>query len=289
MIAQNYDLAVAYRIYPKVSKVPPVFSDNKFKLSELCLGSFKKSLGSMKVKIWALLDNCPQEYEELFLKYFDKNDLEIIKLPGIGDRGTIKKQIHILSEQNVSEIVYFAEDDYFYLHNQFKAMVDFINLNKDVDFLSPYDNPDYYKLDLHNYSKEIKIFSNKHWRAVACTTNTFLTSREKLRKVKNVIGTFSKGTTFTKGNYDSSYWMSLTKYKVFNLFDLTKYLISGDHNFYRIAKAWYFCWRQILFGKRWKLWVPIPSIATHMESNSLAPNVDWVNLISQEVDGMNSR
>jgi hypothetical protein len=104
MTTPNYDLAVAYRIYPKVSKVPPVFSDNKFKLSELCLRSFKNSLGSLKVKIWALLDNCPPEYEELFKKYFDINDLEIVKLPGIGDRGTIKKQVHILTEQNVSEI-----------------------------------------------------------------------------------------------------------------------------------------------------------------------------------------
>jgi hypothetical protein len=182
---------------------------------------------------------------------------------------------------------YFAEDDYFYILNQFEIMVNFIRDSKDVDFLSPYDNPDYYNLDLHKYSSEIKIFGNRHWRTVSCTTNTFLTSREKLRKVKNVIGTFSKANTFTKGNYDSSWWMSLTKYKIFDLFALTKYLISGDHNFYRIAKAWYFCWRQILFGKRWKLWVPIPSIATHMESNNLAPNIDWLEIIKQDIEKVN--
>ena len=91
MTVSNYDLAVAYRIYPKVSKVPLVFGDNKFKLAELCLRSFKNSLGSLRVKIWVLLDNCPAKYEELFKKYFDINDLEIIKLPGIGNRGTFKK------------------------------------------------------------------------------------------------------------------------------------------------------------------------------------------------------
>lgn len=287
MTASNYDLAVAYRIYSKVSKVPPVFGDNKLKLAELCLRSFKNSLGSLRVKIWVLLDNCPSEYEELFKKYFDINDLEIIKLPGIGNRGTLKKQIHILSEQNVSKIVYFAEDDYFYMPNQFETMVNFIRNSKDVDFLSPYDNPDYYNLDLHRYSSKIKIFGNRHWRSVSCTTVTFLTSRENLRKVKNVIGTYSKKTTYTKGNYDSSYWMSLTKYKVFNLFALIKYLVLGDRNFFRIAKAWFFCWWQILFGKRWKLWVPTPSIATHMESNGLAPNIDWLKLMDQEIDEMN--
>jgi len=281
MSALIYDLAVAYRIYPRVSKIPPVFSDNKFKLAELCLRSFKNSLGSLRARIWILLDNCPSEYEELFKRYFDTDDLEIVRLSGIGDRATLKKQILILSEQDISEIVYFAEDDYFYVPGQFEAMVDFIRNNQDADFLSPYDNLDYYNLELHKYPNDIKIFANRHWRTVSCTTNTFLTSRRKLRRVKNVI------ETFTKGNYDSSYWMSLTKYKLFNPFTLIKHLVSRDPDFFRIAKAWFFCWKQILFGKRWKLWVPIPSIATHMENNSLAPNIDWLGLMHQEIKKMN--
>jgi hypothetical protein len=44
-----------------------------------------------------------------------------------------------------------------------------------------------------------------------------------------------------------------------------------------IGFAWLFCWRQVIFGKRWKVWVPIPGIATHMESNYLAPTFSWVN------------
>jgi hypothetical protein len=34
-------------------------------------------------------------------------------------------------------------------------------------------------------------------------------------------------------------------------------------------------WRQILFGKRYTLWIPVPSLATHMVSGLLAPYVDW--------------
>lgn len=281
MAVPEYDLAVAYRIYPGISKVPPLFGDNKFKLAELCLRSFKNSLGSLRAKIWILLDNCPSEYEELFKRYFDIDDLEIVRLSGIGDRATLRKQIHILSEQNISEIVYFAEDDYFYMPGQFGVMVDFMRDNQDVDFLSPYDNLDYYKLELHQYSNDIKVFGNRHWRTASCTTNTFLTSRRKLRTVQNVI------KTFTKGNYDSSYWMSLTKHQLFNPFTLIKYFLSRNQHFLRIAKAWFFCWRQILFGKRWRLWVPIPSIATHMESNSLAPNIDWLRLMYQDIEKMN--
>ena len=67
---RNYDVAVAYRIYPKISKKPAIFSNDKYKLGEFCLKSFKNSLGSLKVKIIAILDNCPSNYEYLFNRMF---------------------------------------------------------------------------------------------------------------------------------------------------------------------------------------------------------------------------
>ena len=66
MKKKNYDITVAYRIYPEISKSPAIFSKDKDKLAEFCLKSFKNSLGSLKAKIFAILDKCPQEYEELF-------------------------------------------------------------------------------------------------------------------------------------------------------------------------------------------------------------------------------
>jgi hypothetical protein len=39
--------------------------------------------------------------------------------------------------------------------------------------------------------------------------------------------------------------------------------------------AWFFRWRQILFGRRYSLWTPSPSIATHMIAGQEAPGVDW--------------
>ena len=42
---KKYDLTVAYRIYPEISRSPAVFSSDKYKLSEFCLKSFKESLG----------------------------------------------------------------------------------------------------------------------------------------------------------------------------------------------------------------------------------------------------
>jgi hypothetical protein len=60
------DLAAAYRIYPGASKAPAFFETDKFKLSGMCLQSFKRALGGLRVKVWALLDGCPPEYEALF-------------------------------------------------------------------------------------------------------------------------------------------------------------------------------------------------------------------------------
>ena len=273
----EYDVAVAYRIYPKVSRVPPVFPNDKYKLSELCLKSFKDSLGSLKVKMFVLLDNCPPSYEDLFKRYFDEQDLEFIRLNGVGNRATFDMQIEILLDQTFSEIVYFAEDDYLYLPNQFESMVKFLRDEDHVDFVSPYDHLDYYFDEIHKYKSHIRFFGDRHWRTVAGTCLTFLTTRSVLRSTRNVFKTYASRNT------DGGIWLSLTKYQVFSPFAIAKHLRHLNDKRMRgklidmIGFAWLFCWRQVIFGKRWKVWVPIPGIATHMESNYLAPTFSWVN------------
>lgn len=37
---------------------------------------------------------------------------------------------------------------------------------------------------------------------------------------------------------------------------------------------------QMLTGRAFKLWAPMPGIATHMTSTDLAPGVDWDKLIA---------
>src|SRR5271170_2198357 len=76
----GYDLAVAYRIYPKMSASrPPIFAEDKFKLAELCFRSFKGSLGNLKVKLWVLLNHCPPEYEKMFTQSWPAEDLVLVR------------------------------------------------------------------------------------------------------------------------------------------------------------------------------------------------------------------
>jgi len=277
MKTAHYDVAVAYRIYPRVSKTPIVHRDNKYKLAELCLGSFRNSLGNLKTKMWVLLDGCPPEYEELFRKYFDDADLEFIKLDGIGNLPTFDLQLEILTKQEDAEFVYFAEDDYHYLPGEFVLMLDFLKSNDDVHFVSPFDHPDYYRLPIHRHRNFVNTYAGRHWRTANSTCLTFLTRRSTLQQTKHVF------KTYTRRNYDVSIWLSLTKYRVFNPLATAHYLMKDELLFKSVVKAWLFCWKQILFGKRWRLWVPIPTIATTLESTCLAPGYDWHSLITNEL------
>ena len=173
----NYDLAIVYRIYPKVSKVPPIYSNDKYKLSELCLKSFVRSVKHINAKVWVLFDNCPQEYFDMFKIHLEGIESEFIDLSGIGNAQTFKMQMDILLNQNASENIYFAEDDYFYLEDAFEKMIKLMNSTK-ADFISPYDHDDVYKLKIHDYDSEIILEAGHHWRSSGSTTMTFMTNKK---------------------------------------------------------------------------------------------------------------
>lgn len=273
----KYDLAVAYRIYPKVSKPAQSlpFGDDKLRQAEICLRSFRNSLGSLRVKLWAILDGCPKEYHAVFNRYFEAEDLVLIDVDSAGNRATYRKQMDILLAQEDAECVYLAEDDYVYLPGQFPLLLNFLRNRQDVDFVSPYDHMDCYCLDLHHEPKWLTVFEGHHWRTASSTCLTFLTRKITLAKYEQVFRTYSQR------NDDCAMWLSLTKRVVFNPLAMARYFVRRD--FYRNApvKAWLFCWKQILFGRARKLWVPVPGVATHLSAGSLSPCVDWLALMKE--------
>jgi len=267
----KYDLAVAYRIYPKVSShPPPIFANDKLKLAEFCLNSFKASLGNLRVKLWVLLDNCPPAYEEIFLHLWSPEDLVLMRYPGVGDAATFREQVRILMEQTDADAVYFAEDDYFYLPNQLPLAVDFLKQYPDVHFISPYDHPDIYTTELHATTRQTRTEAGKNWSCCFSTTHTFLTTRITLSRCRWVFL-----APYGRVSPDLAKWMALTKKHVFNPINFARWAIS--HRFWAgsIFYAWYFCWRQILFGQKYTLWIPQPSIATHMVAGMEAPGIEW--------------
>ncbi len=293
----TYDLAVAYRVYPKIStsgNPPPIFPDDKLKLSEFCLRSFKNSLGGLRTKMWAILDDCPPSYEELFRKVWPAEDLVVIKhSPKLGGGGTLYEQVCILVEQTDAEVVHFAEDDYFYLPGQFKIAVDFLKQNPDADFVGPFESHDLYIIDLHNMRFEQREFAGRVWNSCISSTHTFLARRSALIESQNLHHRYYRKR---KGGIvnDLSMWVALTKKRIFNPVKFVQWSLTGawlpGRWFWAASMviAWYFCWRQILFGRKYKLWSPHPCVANHMNSGMAATGVDWDTEFRRHLESMNA-
>jgi hypothetical protein len=274
-----HDLAVAYRIYPGVSGpsrgLP--FDQDKLHQAELCVRSFRRATSSLKVKLWAIMDSCPVEYEQMFRRYFQPEDLVLINLQKAGNYGTFAKQVSILIEQNDAECVFFAEDDYLYTDRDFSSLVRFLQHGGDVDFISPFDHTDDYTLELHNFPKLVRVYEGQHWRNAASTCLTFLTTKRTLQRFRNVF------LSYSRGNFDVGVWLALTKYRLFNPFHRFLYNPQGKYFMMRsFLKAWRYSAGQILFGKRARLWVPMPSFALHLDRFHVAPGYDLADAMLEE-------
>jgi hypothetical protein len=285
MSQYKYDLAVAYRIYPKVSSSrPQIFADDKLQLAEFCLTSFKNSLGGLRVKLWVLLNDCPPAYEEIFTRRFAPEDLVLVRYSGVGPAITLHEQFRLLVEQTDAEFVGFAEDDYFYLPGQLEVAVQFFRQNPDADFIAPYESSDFYMADLHNLAFETREFAGKKWSACVSATHTFMARRAALLDCRNV---FERLFAACQGGIipDLAMWMALTKKRVFNPLKFTRWVLT--HRWFwagSIFLSWYYCWRQVLFGRTYKLWSPHPCLANHLVAGLEAPGVDWSNEFKKQMD-----
>lgn len=275
---KKYDIAIAYRIYPKISKETAIYSDNKYLLSEFCLYSFAKSLKGIRAKIFVILDNCPSEYDDLFKKYLKDFDYELIQKDGIGNAETFNLQMDLLLNQDYSDIIYFAEDDYFYLDNAFRLMIDFIKTSK-ADFISPYDHPDYYNLVFHETHTEIEFYEI-HWRRAISTTMTFMTTKRNLQESKSVFD------SYIKDNSDASLWATISGNQFRSVRYIARNVLKDKSTVRYLIKSYYYNPLSLLFKKKYKLMVPLPSISVHMEKKFLSPGIDWFKhfeLIKNEI------
>jgi hypothetical protein len=264
----KYDLAVAYRIYPGVSRDPIFGFKEKLPLVRLNLETFKESLGDLKIKLWVLLDNCPPAYAELLKSIFPETPMEVIPLGGEGNGATFIRQVEILSAQTDADLVYFAEDDYLYLPRSLERTVDFMRRHPEADFATPYDHADFHTKYVHQFRGPEIFEDGRRWRTVTSTCLTFIARREAVAECAAVFKTYLK-------NSDFGLWMALTKKRVCNPWSWIRSLGDGLYFPASHALAWRYAWRQILFGKRRTLWSPEPALITHMENSGLAPGVDW--------------
>jgi hypothetical protein len=267
--SHGFDLAVCYRIYPRVSANPILGFTDKLALTQLNLETFKAAMGNLKIKMWLLLDNCPPAYPELVESIFPHTALELIPLGGEGNEATFVRQIDLLAGQQESELVYFAEDDYLYLPGSLEQAVTFMRRHPEVDALTLADHSDYHRRYVDRIRSREHVEDGRRWRTVVATALTFMIRRQALTETAGVF------KTFCAGNSDLGLWMALTKLRVFNPWCCIRGFSDGKFIPGSQALAWWHAWRYILLGKPRTLWAPIPTLATHMEKRSAALGVDW--------------
>lgn len=267
----QYDIAIAYRCYPKVSKSPKYRKENKLDIVKYGLTSLKLCLQGLHAKFFIIDDGCPTEYETTIKEILKGIDVEYIKTNKIGNFATYKMQLDLLSQQNESEIVYLAEDDYLYSEKWFQEAIDLLK-KWIADFITLFDHGNYYRARHHSVKHKYYIAKKRIRKTVPSTCLTFMTKKSTLLSTKRIF------IYFTKRCWDHPMWLIMTKYNLFRFIDidrknLVRKIIPIEFIYPIMARV--FGRRYICFKKKQKLMAPIPSIATHLESEDIAPLIEW--------------
>lgn len=268
-----YDVAVAWRIYPGVSKTPLIFSNDKLQLARTCLRSFLACVGELRVRYFFILDGCPDAYENMIRELFSPLDATIISTPGIGNLPTFRMQVEVLLQQQDAPLVYFAEDDYLYLPNQFHKMTRLLYERSDVDFVTPYLHPDSFNHPIHRHTKQKFEAAGHQWLTDSSTCLTFLTRKTTLEQAKEEL------LTYSNGNNDCAMWLTLTKTHVLNPMAYLRYALTHSESFGILKMALKYSFRYF-FRRRYVLAMPTPAIGTHLEKELVSPAIDWLALSS---------
>lgn len=271
----KHELAIAHRVCPVLAKTAAGF-DDKLKMVEATTASLAAALEGIDAKLTVVLDGCPPEYARLFDDTFAGSRVAYsrVETPAIGNRATYMKQHAILSaDADSARFLYFSEDDYLYRPGAFRAMMDFL-AEPGVDFATPLDHPDRYSRAMPESRRvEIRVSRSCHWRESGTTCCTFMTKSETFRETSDRLAAYSRGSG------DGGMWLGLTKDRIFSpsatIGAALRYLagrrLTPQGLEFSVLSAWRFHKWKLPFGRRYRLWSPIPTLSVHLCKPSLPP------------------
>lgn len=262
------DLVVAIRAYPGLSKKPAFFT-RKLDLWEASVRSLAGALDGVNASVHGLLDDCPDEYEEILRSHLGADIAQVRRLGKSGNQATWAMQLDLLSDLPEDQLVYLAEDDYLYVPGAFARSVDFQRAHRDVDFVSLFDHPGwYYGPDIQPIDHHaLRWHGDRHWRTAVCTTCSFQSRARVLREARPALDAYGRGA------YDMSMWMLLTRRFLCSPRFFLRTLREPE-----MGRIWRSAWKHsptLAKVRRHSLWAPIRSLSTHLESVDLAPGIDW--------------
>jgi hypothetical protein len=269
----NFDLAIALRVYPQISKQPLGNFETKFDLFKVGFKSLLASLGPIHAKFYVILDSCDKSYEAFISGLIPAHNLQIEKVDKAGNAKTFLMQLQWLQNQSDTEMVFVAEDDYLYQPGMFGRMLDLIKKCSDsVHFVSPHNHWHYYSNSIHRHLGTRLLFENgENWHMPVSTCLTFLTTKKILIETSGVF------ETYVRGNFDFSIFVSLVRPSVFRFPPVKVWASSFFWKSW--LKAIRYTARQVYFGRSYVLAVPLVPVATHMQNDELGPGVNWNGLV----------
>lgn len=239
-------LNVFYRMCPYNNGKSPIFTDDKLGLVRFCLESFVEAFRATSLRITFILDSCDASYRTWIERHvpFQK---EILHFVGLGSEGSFFKQIELAAQLKPDELVYLAEDDYYYVAGAGEKLVAAISR---FDFVTPYDHVAHYSEPLAAEPCHMAFYAGHHWRTYSSTCLTFGTKAGAVCENQDII--------YQHGVSDS------------------------------------LMWPQVLRKGRWgrkgyRLYGPVPSLATHLVSGLLAPGINWEDVWRQKLGSTGSR
>jgi hypothetical protein len=189
--------------------------------------------------ILIIADNISNDTYDFLCNNIDKDKIIRTQLNNAG--AFMYAVYYAIHRFNDNDIVYFAEDDYVYTKNAPTIIKEGLTI---ADYATGYDHPDKYINQSNGGNPHISeggeltrvvITSNSHWKYTNSTTMTFATT---VKTIKEDFLIYQKYCS-TKHPFD---------YQIF---------------------------QELINSKNRKLASPLPSVATHGETQWLAKLVDW--------------
>lgn len=267
----KYDVVIAHRLCPALAKSVVGYTD-KADMIRVSLESMRESLKGVRYRIVFILDGCPESYGSMIRELFP--DGEMLPVDSVGNQATYGMQVDLLSRVEDAEFVYFSEDDYVYDPRAFVAMMEWLRKSGDA-FATALDHPDRYVADVRKFPVQVAVSAHCHWRETWSTCLTFMTRPEVLRREIRIMRFFARFRD------EATQWEMLTKYHSFDLrmiglclWRMLRRQPLGDAMY--ALTGWKHGFAQVLLGRRYRLWSPLPSLAVHLCRGSLPPHSDRI-------------
>ncbi len=259
------DLAIACRIFGPQKPKPNVLGlTDKLDIVTHSMQSLRKAIGGLNVKMCFIMD-CPEPYWDTVKTTFASVPVEFVSMR-CPQTPALHRQFEILASQTDADLVYFAEDDYLYRPDALEAGVEFMRQHPKIDAVSLAYHAEYDRRWLDRLNEPAITFAGRQWRRQIASTHSFMMRRQSLVAA---LPTFLHHITAG----DLATWLSLTKFRVFNPWAMIRGWGDGKFIPGSIGLSWFYHYRQILTGRKFLLYSPKPTLATHMETKSAA--LDW--------------